>query len=176
MPYEATFFRTLPEDGSLEGRFDSGEYRATAVLRTGQYAAVAFSPLDASAPRLMSPCPPGDPNCDLAVLSPIVAYVSHYKPAPVIALVLLKVRLGRLRSWGSAVRETDSRGVRLAVSHLQGIEGANVLIELVGEELDDVQSVLLDLVDRDDVADFSVLHVRPEDARGFGGGEAASVS
>lgn len=180
MPYEAVFFRTLPGDSSLGERFDSGAFRATAVLRTGPYAAVAFTPLDATAPRLASACLPGDPLCDNAVLLPVLSHISVHRPAEVIALILAQIRPGGLRRWASQIRrhvaDNDAGGLSVGVAYLHGIESANALIELVGDDVERVNELMLDLVDREDVEDFQVLHALPEDTRGFGAPQRAQLS
>ncbi|MCA1710434.1 MAG: hypothetical protein LC789_01855 [Actinobacteria bacterium] len=171
MAYEAVFFPTLPEGTSVHDHYDAGRFRATVELKTGQYAGIAFAPMDTPMQtRSASPCPPGDPNCDPAVLTQIVGYISRYRPADVILFALAHIRPGSLRRWAGSVAETSGqRGVKVAAAYVHGIRGANVLIELVGDDRADADELLLDLLDRDEVRDFQVMHATADDVRGFGG-------
>lgn len=168
MPYDAVFYRRSPEGGVHE-HFDRGTFRATAELTTGPYAAVGFRPMSQVETSLRGLCLPGDPDCDPAVLLPVLGYVSHYKPAAAIRFVLSRLRPGQLRTWSRSLREiADREGVSVAAALVHGVPRANALVELVGDDPDQVDELLLDVVDRPEVHEFSVLHAAPEDVRGFG--------
>jgi hypothetical protein len=178
VPYEAVFFTKRTEGRSVHDMYDDGTFRATVELRTGPYAAIGFTPMSTRSAKVSAPvCLPGDPNCDPGVLGQILNYVSGYRPADCILFALAHVRPGRLRGWAAAVAEGGTRDdVQVAIAHLHGIRGANVLLEIVAKDRSAAGEVLLDLLDREDVRDFQVMHALGDDSRGFGELDEASLS
>jgi hypothetical protein len=155
-------------------------FRATATAISGDVAGLGLVKFDGAMPertemmslrsKKLNPNADGgddplDPPPDIVELLRILGQVAHLPPLDFISFAFLKVRHGSIRSVAEAIAQNDDGRTAVAVAF-----GAqfNVVVEIVGDDHQEVLSRLLDIVDRPEVESMRTLRTSRALTVGFG--------
>lgn len=118
-------------------------------------------------------CPANPQDCIDLIMDPVRGVVSDHKSQPYMVFALGQVEPGFQDDYEEHVLSArPPRGVRDAVARAYGSSRCNVVIEVVGKELEDVHRHLRRLTDLPYLSGLSVMHFAPNAVKGFGSGAA----
>jgi hypothetical protein len=173
-------FPTVPDEDWLHLRQAEGTFRASAQFVAGPFAGMGVLTTEGNhaeetvvlrSGTMVSGVPPL-PIPIIPIPGPVS---SHLPPMKVILFLLVSVTPGQSRAVAQALVELGDE--RAAYAHAFPPDGSfNLVLELVGDDLEETLDRALTAVDRPDVSHVRTLHTTRSLTRGFGGDTGAAGS
>lgn len=171
--HSVLLFPQVPGPDYLREHVESGALRAAFTIRDGdpvQAMAFAMAENTESLSRTKSLVCPGDPGCLDGLLAPLPRVPSVYEPGEINIFALLQIACGRTREVERHL--LDRQDMLFAAAHVLGLAELDLIVEVTGDDLDDVRGRLLELTDLDAFTSCRTLVIDKADTVGWGDGRA----